>query len=168
VTGKPTIQIRLFLGLAYHVLLNMSLMIEKHVLWQVIGLSPRRRCSCIKILVLLSDLRMIGDDICVAIKALLHRRYSGKLGPSNVRMTEFTIDLLHPRVDAVTEGYGLLGPDVHSRPRIKVINKEDHEQAAGPTGQDDHLVIGPDIPCIRDWVEGGCHPFTPFASTNAA
>jgi hypothetical protein len=155
VTGEPTIQIRLFLLMAFNakshpeghtfdpvhrlnlpvaslaqdVFLDMPFMIENDVFRQVIGLSPRRWRFRVKISVLLFDLGMTSDDILVAIEALLNRRHPGKFGSSHVGMTEFARDLLHPRVNTVTERYGLLGPDVQGRTSIEVIKKEKNEQA---------------------------------------
>ena len=52
---------------ASNLFLNMPFVVENHVFSQIIGLSPRRGCSRIEILMLFLDLGMVRNDVFMAI-----------------------------------------------------------------------------------------------------
>jgi len=104
---------------ASNLLLDMSLVVEDHVLSQIIGLSPRRGYPGVEIPMLLFDLGMVCNDIVMTIKALFHGWQTWMFGAPHIRMTELTLDLLHPRMETVAKGYGLFRPYVHCWLHVK-------------------------------------------------
>jgi hypothetical protein len=88
-------------------LLNVSLMVEKDKLWNIVYLNPRRWSLGVVVLVLLLYPRKFFYDVIMAIQTFLYRRNPGKFGARHIRMTELALDILHPGVHPVTEWYGL-------------------------------------------------------------
>ncbi len=108
----------------------MPLVVEEHMLSQVIGLSPRRGRPGIEVSMLLFDLWVIGNNVLVAIEALFHGRYTWMFGAPHVGMTELTLDLLHPGMHLVAKGYGLLRSQIRNRCHVEQIQeKEDGQEA---------------------------------------
>jgi hypothetical protein len=100
---------------AGNLLLDMPFVVKHHVFSQIIGLSPRRGCSRIEILVLFFDLGMTSNDIFMAIEAFFHRRHTWMFGASHIGMTELTLDKLYPRMEMVAKWYGLLRANILRR-----------------------------------------------------
>jgi hypothetical protein len=125
---------------AKDLLLDVPFMVEKHVLRQIVHFDPGRRCLGIEIPVLLLDLRVIGDDVFVAVKAFFHRRDSWKAGAVHIGMTEFTLNLLHPCVDSVAEGDRLLRPKAFDRHEVEMIEPGQNESQTAEGHQDGQLI----------------------------
>ena len=112
--------------LAGQFLPNVSFMVEKDKLWNIVDLDPRRWSLGVVIFVLLLNPRKLFYDVVVAIQAFLHRRNSGKFGAIHIGMAELALDILHTGVDPVAEWYGLLGADVGSI----IVKKVEEEHGA--------------------------------------
>lgn len=76
-------------------LLYMPLVTEQDVFWEVVCFPPGRGGPGVEILVLFPDLRMIGDDIFMTKKTLLHWRNPRVIGPPSIGMTERALYLLY-------------------------------------------------------------------------
>lgn len=88
---------------------NMALVIKQHVLGHIIDFHPGRRCIGVKVFVFLFYPGMVGNDILMAMQALLHRRYSGMIGIGHIGVAILALDLFNPAVNIVAEGNRLLG-----------------------------------------------------------
>lgn len=98
--------------------------------WEVIRFPPGRGGPGVEIPVLFPDLRMIGDDIFMTKKTLLHRRNPRMIGPPSIGMTERTLYLLYRNVDAVTEGYGLFRTNLGRWRNVEIVEEEQNEKEA--------------------------------------
>ena len=112
--------------LAGQFLFNVSFMVEKDKLWNIVDLDPRRWSVGVVIFVLLLNPRKLFYDVVVAIQAFLHRRNSGKFGAIHIGMAELALDILYTGVDPVAEWYGLLGADVGG----VIVKKVEEEHGA--------------------------------------
>ena len=92
--------------------LDVSLVVEKNVLREIIHFDPGRRRLAIKIPVLLLNFRMADNDVLVTVKAFLYRRDAGEMGTAHIGMTEFALDLLDSAMNPVAEGDRLLRAQV--------------------------------------------------------
>ena len=157
-TGKPAIQVGLLFLMAFdakthlevdtldsvhglhppmtfltnHLFLDVSLMIEKDMFRQIVGLSPRCRRFSIEVIMFFLYFRMIGDNIFVAVKAFFYRGNPWEGGTAYVGMTEFTLDLLYPGMDAMTESNRLHRTNVHGRCCVKRVKKQEDEKKTTP------------------------------------
>jgi hypothetical protein len=109
--------------LAGNLAIDVPLVIEHHVFGHVIDFYPRGGGLRVKIPMLLQDLRVLGNNILMTVQAFFHRRYSGKIRVSHIRVTELTLDLLDAVVHIVAEGDRLLGSDIGFGRKIKEINE---------------------------------------------
>jgi hypothetical protein len=125
---------------AKDLLLDVPFMVEKHVLRQIVHFDPGRGCLGIEIPVLLFDLRVIGDDVLVTVETFFYRGDSWKAGAVYIGMTEFTLNLLHTRVDPVAEGDRLLRPKAFDRHEVEVIEPGQNESQAAEGHQDGQLI----------------------------
>ena len=107
--------------LAGYVLLHVAFVIEDHVFGQVVDLAPRGRGVCVVILMFLPDLRVIGDDVLVAIETLLDRWNPGVNRTPHVGVTKLALDLLYTRMEPMTERDRLLGTDARHSIDIKEV-----------------------------------------------
>ena len=114
--------------LAAHLLPDMSLVVKKHMLREVIDLSPWRGGTGIEILVLLSDLRVTGNNMFMTIQTFLHRWNPRMDGPARIWMAEQTLDLLYPCMDPVAEGDGLFRPDIRCRRYVKQKQEQENKE----------------------------------------
>jgi hypothetical protein len=117
-------------------LLYVPLVVEEDMLREIIGLHPGRWDAVVVIPVLLLDLGMTGDDVLMAIEALLHRGQSRVQGTFHIGMAELALDLLDPAVDPVAEGYGLFRTEVLSGVNVKEIQKNKKEKETACNQQD--------------------------------
>jgi hypothetical protein len=108
---------------------NVSLMVEKHVLWKIVYLNPGSWSLGVVVLVLLLNPWKILDNIIMAVKAFLHRRDPGEPGALHIRVTELALDVLHPGMHPVTEGNWLFGTDVRSRGCVKEVEEQSHSKS---------------------------------------
>jgi hypothetical protein len=106
---------------ADNLLFDVSLVIEDHMLSQVIGFSPRRGCVGVKIPMLLLDLRVTGNNVFVAIKALFHRGQARVFRSPHIGMAKFTLDLFHTGMDSMAKGYGLLRAHICNRRNVEQV-----------------------------------------------
>jgi hypothetical protein len=112
-------------------LFDVPFVVEKDMLRQIIHLDPGGRCLGVEIMVLFLDLRVIGNDVFVAVEAFFHSRDPWERGAAHIRVTELALDFLHSRVDPVAEGDRLLRAKALDRHEIKKIEPEkDDSQAA--------------------------------------
>ena len=126
--------------LAGQFLLNVSLMVEKDKLWNIVYLGPRCWSLGVVILVLLLNPRKLFYDVVVTIQAFLHWWNSGKFGATHIGMAELALDILYTGVDPVAEWYGLLRADVGGV-IIKKVEKQ-HGSKGRQKGQEQ----GPPVP----------------------
>ena len=104
---------------AVHLLPDMSLVVKKHMLREVIDLSPWRGGTGVEILVLLFYLRVTGNNMFMTIQTFFHRWNPRMDRPARIGMAEQTLDLLYPCMDPVAEGDGLFRPDIGCRRYVK-------------------------------------------------
>jgi len=97
---------------AHDLFLDVSFVVEKNVLREIIHFDPGRRIPGIEVFMLLLDLRVIGDDVLVTVKAFFYRRYARVGGAVHIGMTEFTLDLLDSAMNPVAERDRLLRAQV--------------------------------------------------------
>ena len=88
----------------------------------------------------LLDLRMIGNNVLVAVKTFFHSRDAREVGAVHIRMTEFTLDLLHSCVDPVAERDRLLRAEVFDRPEVKKVKAGQNDSQTGEDQQDGQLI----------------------------
>lgn len=100
---------RAMAGLADDVRPYMRHMRERHEIGLTEDLDPGDLLLPVPIPLELLDLRPVGSGDLVASHAELDRRHPRDGGPSRVRMTVQTRDLIAPCVDLVAESDGLLG-----------------------------------------------------------
>ena len=115
--------------LAGQFLLNVSLMVEKDKLWNIVYLDPRGWSLGVVVLMLFLNPRKILDNIIMAVKAFLHRRNPGEPGALHIRVTELALNVLHPGMHPVTEGNWLFGTDVRSRGCVKEVEEQSHSKS---------------------------------------
>jgi len=103
---------------------NMGLVIELHVVGNVVDPHPGHRRLCVKMPSFLHDLRVLGNDVRVTEKTERHGRNARILRSIDIRMAEATTDLLVPCVDSMTEVDWLNRAD---RPvRVDVVKVKHH------------------------------------------
>jgi len=102
---------------------NVSLVIEKDVLRNIVDFYPGRWRLGMVVPVLFFDPGMIGNNIVMAIEAFIDRRYPRERGTGDVGMAKFALDRFYPSMNAVAEGYGLFRADVGCRWRVEKIEK---------------------------------------------
>jgi hypothetical protein len=117
-------------------LFDVSFVVEKDMLRQIVHFDPGGRCLGVEIMVLFLDLRVIGNDVLVAVKTFFHSRDPGKGGAAHIGMTELALDFLHSRVDPVAEGDRLLRAETVDRHEIKKIEPEKDDCQAAEDHQD--------------------------------
>jgi hypothetical protein len=116
--------------LTRHFFSDMSSVVEHHVLRQIIRFSPGRGGLGVEIPMFFFDLRMIGNNVFMAVETLLHRGEPRVAGARHIGMTEGTLDLLDSRMHTMAEGDGLLGTQVFCRRYVKQIKESKHEKEA--------------------------------------
>jgi hypothetical protein len=94
-------------SLALYLLFDVSFVIEKDMLREIIDFDPRDRCPAVEVLVLLLDFRMIGDHISMTEEALFHGRHTRKGWSAHIGMAELALDVLHAHMNPMAEGDGL-------------------------------------------------------------
>ncbi len=94
---------------------NVGLMPELDIIRDTEDANPLHRLSGFVVLLLFHQLRVIGDDVLVAKKTLLHDGNTGVFGPVHKGMAETAVDLLDPSVYPMAEVDGLLGTDIFLR-----------------------------------------------------
>ena len=87
---------------------DMALVVEQHVFRYVIYLHPGRGGLRIEILMLLLNLRVIFNNIIVAVQTLFHRRDAREIGVSDRRVAVLTLNLFDSDMHIMAKGYGLL------------------------------------------------------------
>jgi hypothetical protein len=90
---------------------DMPLVIEDHMLGQIIDLYPWRRCLSVEIAVLYLNPGMLGDDVIVAMEAFFNRGKARKVGVGHIRMTVLTLNLFDAAVHIMAEWDRLLRTD---------------------------------------------------------
>jgi hypothetical protein len=93
---------------AHDLFLDVSFVVEKDMLREIIHFDPGRRRLAIKIPVLLLNFRMADNDVLVTVKAFLNRRDAGEMRTAHIGMTEFALDLFHSCMNPVAERDRLL------------------------------------------------------------
>ena len=94
---------------------DMPLMVEKHMLGYIKDLTPGRRGLGIEIVVLFSNLRVIGDNILMAKETLFHRRQAGEGGAHHIRVAKTAVNGLDTRMQPVAERDRLFWTDLGRR-----------------------------------------------------
>ena len=103
---------------------NMGLVIELHVVGDVVDPHPGHRRLCVEMPSFLHDLRVLGNDVRVTEKTERHGRNARILRSIDIRMAEATTDLLVPCMDPVAEVDWLNRAD---RPvRVDVVEVKHH------------------------------------------
>lgn len=110
-------------GFAGDFLFDVSFVVEDHVLGQFEDFHPRRGRVAVEIVVFFLDLRMVGDDVIVAVQALFHWRESRVEGSPHIRVAVLAFDGLVPGMQPVAEGNGLLCADPGGRGGIEKEEK---------------------------------------------
>ena len=111
---------------AGHAFPDMALMVKKNKLRNIIDLYPRYRCFGLKILMLLSYFRMVGNNVLMTIKTLFHRWNSRKGRAAHIRVTKLTGYSLYSCMHLMTKRYRLFGTKVFFRSEVKKVKEEYH------------------------------------------
>ena len=119
---------------------DMPLVVEKDVLRNIVGFHPWRRGIGAIVIVNLSDLGVIGNDVFMTVKTFLCRWDPGIGGAPHIGMAELALNILYTGVDSVAEWYGLLRADVGGV-KVKEI-EEEHGSKCRQEGQEQ----GPPVP----------------------
>ena len=82
--------------LAGNFAVNVALVIEQHMLWNIVYFFPRCRGFRIVISVFLLNPRMFRDYIFMAMKTFFHRRDPRVVGIGDIWMTVFALNLFYP------------------------------------------------------------------------
>ena len=90
---------------------DVALMVEQHMLWNVVDFYPGGRGLRVEIAVFDLNPWVVDDDVIMAVQTFFDRRQAGKIGICHIRMTILTLNLLDAGVNIVTEGYGLFRPE---------------------------------------------------------
>ena len=77
----------------------------------------------IEIFMLFLDLRVLFNNIVMAVQTLFHRRNARMIGIRNIGMTILALDLLDAAVHSMAEGNRLLRTESARRPPPKNIDK---------------------------------------------
>ena len=85
------------------ILQDMALMVEQHVLGQIEHLDPGRGGVGVEIIMLLPDLRMVGNDVIVTEKTFFHGRQAGMVRARHVGVAEAAVDGLVAGMQPVAE-----------------------------------------------------------------
>jgi len=113
-------------------LFDMSLMIEQHVLGQIINFNPRYRGFVVKIPVYCYNLGVFGYNEIMAVETFSHRWYSRTNRPADIWMTKPALNFLNPGMEPMAERYRLFGSDIDTWRDIEIIHKHrdrDHQSA---------------------------------------
>ncbi len=105
---------------------DVSLMVELNMIRHVGDSDPRDRRLGLVMPFHAEDLRMLGNDIPVTIKAFLDRRNPRVSGSIHIGMTEPAADLLYPCMDPVAKIDGLFGAEPSTR--IDIVKIEHHRK----------------------------------------
>ena len=84
--------------------IDMALMIKQYMLGYIIHLDPGGRGFRVEVIVLLLDLRVIFNDVIMAVQALFHRRDARESGVGDVGVAELALDLFDSDVHVMAEG----------------------------------------------------------------
>jgi hypothetical protein len=103
--------------------LDVSFVVKKNMLRDVIYFDPWRRHLSIKILMLLLDFRVANNDVLVTVKAFFYRRDAGEMGTTHIGMAELALDLLHPGMHMMAERDRLLRSQVPTGHPVEAIKK---------------------------------------------
>jgi hypothetical protein len=109
-----------------HAFPDVTLVVKESKLRNIINLYPRYRSLRLKIPMLLSYLRMVGDNVRVTIEALFHRWYPRKGGAIHIRVTKLTGYSFYSCMNLMAKRYRLFGTKVFFRGKIKKVKKEYH------------------------------------------
>jgi hypothetical protein len=120
---------------------NVTLVIEQHVLGYIIDFDPGRRCVGVKVFVLLFYPGMFGDNVIMAMQAFFHRRDAGMIRISHIGVTILALDLFHPAVDIMTERNGLLRPDSAVRQFVKKENEHRYDHPGNQRRQNKYGIF---------------------------
>jgi hypothetical protein len=113
--------------LAGQFLLDVSLMVEKDKLRNIVYLNPWRWSLGVVVFVFLLNPRKILDNVIMAVKTFLHRRNPRELRALHIGVAKLALNVFDPGVHPVTEWYGLLRTDVGGV-IIKEIEKQNHSK----------------------------------------
>ena len=114
--------------LAANLLPDMSLVVKKYMLREVIDLSPWRGDIGIEIVVLLFYLRVTCNNMFMAIQTFLHRRNPRMNRPAGIWVAEQTLYLFYPCMDPVAEGDWLFGADIGSGRHVKEKQEQENKE----------------------------------------
>ena len=127
---------RLYLSMTFGAVefgpLDMGNVAEEYKIRDPVNADPGHRLSLVKMLLFLHDLGMLGNDVLVAVETLLHGGNPGVGRALHPGMAEPAGDLLHPRMDPVTEVDGLLGADIPSWIEIIKVSHGGKEEGQNP------------------------------------
>jgi hypothetical protein len=101
--------------LTRNILFDVPDMSEKNMFRYIKDFFPWCWCIRIKILMFLLYPWEIRNDIIMTVEAFLHRRYSWKYRPANIRVAKLTLNRFDTSVDAMAERDGLYGSDSSCR-----------------------------------------------------
>lgn len=109
-----------------HAFPDVTLVVKESKLRNIVNFYPRYRCLRLKIPMLLSYFRMVGNNVRVAIEALFHRGYPRKGGAIHIRVTKLTWYSFYSRMDLMAKWYRLFGTDTFFPEKVKKVKKEYH------------------------------------------
>jgi hypothetical protein len=102
-----------------HAFPDVTLVVEESKLRNIVNLYPRYRRLRLKIPMLLSYFRMVGNNVLVTIKTLFHRWYPWKGGAIHIRVTKLAGYSFYSRMNLMAKRYRLFGTKVSFRKKVK-------------------------------------------------
>ena len=102
---------------------DMTLVVEQNVFRHVIYFYPWRWCLSVEIFMFLLDLRVLVNNVIVAVQTLFHRRDAREIWVSDVRVTVLALNLFDATVNIVAEGNRLFRAETARRPHPENIDK---------------------------------------------
>jgi hypothetical protein len=109
-----------------HAFPDVTLVVKESKLRNIVHLYPRYWRFRLQIPMLLSYFRVIGNNVRVTIKALVHRRYPRKGRSGYIRVAKLTRYSFYSCMHLMAKWYRLFGPKVFLREKVKKVKKEYH------------------------------------------
>jgi hypothetical protein len=109
-----------------HAFPDMTLVVKESKLRNIVNLYPRYRRLRLKIPMLFSYFRMVGNNVLVTIETLFHRRYPRKGGAIHIRVTKLTGYSLYSRMHLMAKRYRLFSTDTFFPEKVKKVKEEYH------------------------------------------
>jgi hypothetical protein len=124
--------------LAVDLFSDVSFMIEKNKLRDIIDFDPGSRCPGVVVSVLLPDFGVLGYHVTMTEEALFHGRDAREGRAAHIGMAERALDRLYAGMDLMAEGNRLFRTETGRRINIEKIEEAQQENQAADRKDDWH------------------------------